>query len=168
MPQGSHKPGRGQPCPSCVGEGRSSPPGEDQRGGSDEPCWLVQSVRLPPAGMGWERFKGDDDHHTCVITSAIGLAYQTLTGPSISIFKPFPPQKTHCFLIPVQLFWNTVCTSGPAYQPSSWEGKQDPVSRVFCDVTPVYRQESVAPTVGFLTVRLRATVNWNNTALATR
>ena len=59
-------------------------------------------------------------------------------------------------------------TSGPAYQPSSWEGKQDPVSRVFCDVMPVYRQESVAPTVGFLTVRLRATVNWNNTALATR
>lgn len=98
MPQGSHKPGRGQPCPSCVGEGGSSPPGEDQRGGSDEPCWLVQSVRLPPAGMGWERFKGDDDHHTCVITSAIGLAYQTLTGPSISIFKPFPPPKKNTLL----------------------------------------------------------------------
>ena len=41
---------------------------------------------------------------TPVITSAIGLAYQTFTGPSISIFKPFPTPKTHCFLIPVQLF----------------------------------------------------------------
>lgn len=46
---------------------------------------------LPAGTVG--KVKGDDDHHTCVITSAIGLAYQTFTGPSISSFKPFPPKK---------------------------------------------------------------------------
>lgn len=65
----------------------------------DEPCPLVQSPPRalsqgpPPAGT-VGKVKGDGNHHTCVITSAIGLAYQTFTGPSISMFKPFPSEYT--------------------------------------------------------------------------
>lgn len=84
----------------AVGNSRSSPLAEDGRlaeGGQALPSrsectGALTQAHLPTGVVG--KVKGDDDHHTCVITSAIGLAYQTFTGPSISIFKPFPPKYT--------------------------------------------------------------------------
>lgn len=104
MPQGSHTPGREQLCthaqpPLWETAGPTLSQRTDRGRGRTSPALLFRvhlghspvPTDLPAGTVG--KVKGDDDHHTCVITSAIGLAYQTFTGPSISSFKPFPTQK---------------------------------------------------------------------------
>lgn len=66
-------------------EGRQALPSASERARGTQPC------ARPPAGSEG-KVQGDDDHHTRVITSAIGLAHQTFTGPRISSFKPSPLQ----------------------------------------------------------------------------
>lgn len=157
-------------CPApAVGSSRSSPLGEDRRGGRTSPAHLSRvppqalTRAHPPAGM-VGKVKGDDDHHTCVITSAIGLAYQTFTGPSISIFKPSSPRYTASWFLfscsEIQCVNQDLPTSR---HPERGAG---PYPRGFLLCDPSLQER--ASLSWFLTVRLRATVNWNNHALATR
>lgn len=173
MPQGSHKPGVGNSCahvPSPICRKQQVQPswgGPARR--SDEPSPLVQSApealthAHPPAGT-VGTVKGDDDHHTCVITSAISLAYQTFTGPSISIFKPFSPQYTASwFLFSCS---ETQCVNQDLPTSRHPERRAGPYPQGLLLRDPSLRERTSVSR--FLTVRLRATVNWNNHALATR
>lgn len=118
----------------------------------------------PPTSWHSGEGQGDDDHHTCVITSAIGLAYQTFTGPSISIFKPFPPKYTASWFLFSCL--EIQCVNQDLPTSRHLERGAGPYTQGFLLCDPgLQERESLSR---FLTVSSRATVNWNNHALATR
>lgn len=131
------------PSPSCGKQQvRLSGAGPSRRW--DKPCPLVQgtpprgSHPRPPTCWHGGGGQGDDDHHTCVITSAIGLAHQTFPGPSISIFKPFPPKHTASWFLFSCSEIQCVSQDLPAVV---WRGGQDLIHELFCCVTPVYKRE---------------------------
>ena len=173
MPQGSHKPGREQPH-TCARLQLSEAAGPALLGRTGEEVGQAQPTcpecppqalthAHPPAGM-VGKVKGDDDHHTCVITSAIGLAYQTVTGPSISIFKPSSPRYTASwFLFSCS---EIQCVNQDLPTSRHPERAAGPYPRGFLLCDPSLQER--ASLSWFLTVRLRTTVNWNNHALTTR
>lgn len=55
------------------------------------PCLPPRAHAHAPLPADMKELKGDGSHHACVVTSTIGLAYQTLTGPGISVSEPPSP-----------------------------------------------------------------------------
>lgn len=105
VPRGSHKPGRGQPLTWPLRNGAqwvAHWEGTSKVTGQVSLAHLECSracTRPPPAHRYSGKGQGDNDRHTCVITSVIGLRYQTFTGPSISFIfchscLPLPLQHT--------------------------------------------------------------------------
>lgn len=94
---GSEQPGMCYVCHMCGPSLRRQYVWPPRRGWARTAAWPAQRPGLPrspclpprahahaplPADM--REVKGDDSHQACV-TSTIGLAYQTLTGPGISV-----------------------------------------------------------------------------------
>lgn len=77
-------------------------PGLQRPGLPRSPCLPPRAHAHAPLPADMREVKGDDNHRACVITSTIGLAYQTLTGPGTSVSEPPPP--THWYLVSVQPF----------------------------------------------------------------
>lgn len=139
-------------------DGREQQPGLHR----DQDCPGVQC--LPPRAHAhaplpadMREVKGDDSHHACVVTSTIGLAYQTLTGPGISVSEPPSPSA----LVPG---FCAAVLSGAHQNPAASGRDEGSGTGPFLLSDASLHKENITQTVSSVT--LRAIVNWKSSALA--